>query len=79
MASLFKLAFLPAMFLGLAFPGQVVVVYAALGEGNEQVGAVVPQSDWNLCVCHFLLRHLHFYIQRFTDQYKDVYIVRTQV
>lgn len=40
---LLELALLPGMLLSLALPGEVVVVHATLGQGDEEVGTVVPQ------------------------------------
>lgn len=57
--SLLELALLPRVFLPPAPPGQEIVVHAALGQRDEQVGAVVTQVERDLGCRHLLLSHLH--------------------
>lgn len=50
---------IPGMFLLLTFPGQVVIIFATLHEGNKQVNTVVPKVERDFSFCHLLLSDLH--------------------
>ena len=56
---LLELAFVPAVLLLLALPGQVVVVLATLHERDEEVGAVISQVQGHFGLGQLFFRDLH--------------------
>lgn len=56
---LLELAFLPCMFLLLALPRQVVILFSTLHQWDEQVSTVVSQVQGYLGLRHLLSTNLH--------------------